>query len=149
MNWWRSAGWTLGTTFVGDRSTRSSSSAWSPSQNGLGSQFFISAVMNANCVSTEGQYPRATSSSHLVGAFSLRRRGITHYISAHWYRPPDEFVQAVTNCPEMRSVEYGHALATNGGRKLAQDFDPHWDDEFRDALSPPESCAIGGCMFLQ
>jgi len=31
--------------------------------------------------------------------------GITHYISAHWYQPPDEFVLAVTACPEMRSAE--------------------------------------------
>jgi DNA-binding LytR/AlgR family response regulator len=75
--------------------------------------------------------------------------GITHYISAHWYLPPDEFVQAVTACPEMRSAEYGQALAANGGRQLAKDFDPQWDDEFRNSLPPPESCAVGGCILLR
>jgi len=75
--------------------------------------------------------------------------GITHYISAHWYQPPDEFVLAVTACPEIRSAEYGRALAANGGRQLAQAFDPHWDDEFRNSLPPPESCAVGGCILLR
>jgi hypothetical protein len=75
--------------------------------------------------------------------------GITHYISAHWYQLPDEFVLAVTACPEMRSAEYGRALAANGGRQLAQAFDPHWDDEFRNSLPPPESCAVGGCILLR
>jgi hypothetical protein len=99
------------------------------------------------------QHRGAISTGYLLVPFGGRifaaPEGITHYISAHWYRPPDEFVQAVTACPEMRSAEYGHALATNGGRQLAQAFDPHWDDEFRDSLPSPESCAIGGCMFLQ
>jgi hypothetical protein len=26
--------------------------------------------------------------------------GITHYIRAHWYQPPDEFIQAITASPD-------------------------------------------------
>ena len=44
--------------------------------------------------------------------------GILHYIAAHWYAPPAEFVQAVVDCPPMRSMEYKRALLQNGGRVL-------------------------------
>lgn len=44
--------------------------------------------------------------------------GIVHYIAAHWYRPPDTFVEAVLACPPMRSMEYKRALMANGGRAL-------------------------------
>ena len=74
--------------------------------------------------------------------------GITHYISAHWYRPPDEFIEAVLACPDMGSVEYGQALVANGGRELAHDFEPHWDEEIKKQFPPPESCAVGGCVLM-
>lgn len=44
--------------------------------------------------------------------------GIVHYIAAHWYLPPEEFIQAVLACPPMRSVDYFKALLANGGRAL-------------------------------
>jgi hypothetical protein len=129
--------------------TRSSSSAWSPSQTGLGGRFFISAVRNVVSVSIEGRSSRPTCSSHTVGALSRRRKasrttsrhiGISRQTSSSW---------PFTACPEMRSAEYGRALAANGGRQLAQAFDPHWDDEFRNSLPPPESCAVGGYILLR
>ena len=44
--------------------------------------------------------------------------GVVHYIAAHWYLPPQEFIQAVLACPPMRSLEYHKALLANGGRIL-------------------------------
>jgi hypothetical protein len=44
--------------------------------------------------------------------------GVAHYIAAHWYRPPEEFVQAVLSCPSMRSLQYHKAMLANGGRSL-------------------------------
>ncbi len=43
---------------------------------------------------------------------------IVHYIAAHWYKPPQVFIEAVMNCPEMRSMEYKKAILSNGGREL-------------------------------
>ena len=46
---------------------------------------------------------------------------IVHYVDAHSYRPPDEFMAAVQACPPMRSVEYLRALLTTGVTKHAPD----------------------------
>ena len=43
---------------------------------------------------------------------------VAHYIDAHNYCPPEEFIQAVLNCPPMRSVAYLKAVLDNGGRGL-------------------------------
>jgi hypothetical protein len=43
---------------------------------------------------------------------------ILHYINAHQYRPPDEFCEAVLQCPPMRSAEYRRTLATSAGPGL-------------------------------
>lgn len=43
---------------------------------------------------------------------------ITHYMNAHWYRPPDEFCRAVLSCPPIGSRAYLEALSANGGRAL-------------------------------
>ena len=40
---------------------------------------------------------------------------IAHYISAHGYRPPDEYMDAVLRCPPMRSMEYTRAILEHGG----------------------------------
>lgn len=45
---------------------------------------------------------------------------IAHYIDAHRYQPPSDFIQAVMACPEMRSMAYLKLLLANGGRKLIQ-----------------------------
>jgi hypothetical protein len=71
--------------------------------------------------------------------------GIVHYISAHWYRPPDEFIEAVMACPGMGSAEYGAALVANGAPELAEGFEPGWDDKFVAQLPPPDDCALAGC----
>jgi hypothetical protein len=31
---------------------------------------------------------------------------VVHYIEAHQYRPPDEFIAAVLACPEQGTAEY-------------------------------------------
>jgi len=46
--------------------------------------------------------------------------GIVHYIAAHWYKPPQIFIDAVMSCPEMRSMEYKKAILANGGSGLAK-----------------------------
>jgi hypothetical protein len=43
---------------------------------------------------------------------------ITHYIAAHQYRPPDEFLAAVDVCPDGKSMEYKKLLLASGGRRL-------------------------------
>jgi hypothetical protein len=43
---------------------------------------------------------------------------ITHYINAHHYLPPREFVEAIYLCPPMRSIEYLKKIVENGGRNL-------------------------------
>jgi hypothetical protein len=47
---------------------------------------------------------------------------VVHYISAHWYRPPQIFIDAVLKCPPMNSINYKKALLENGGRSLVN---PH------------------------
>ena len=39
---------------------------------------------------------------------------IVHYIEAHGYRPPDEFIQAVIDAPEQKSDEYWRLMAPFG-----------------------------------
>lgn len=45
---------------------------------------------------------------------------ILHYISVHWYLPPDEFCEAVRRCPDQHTMEYRRLLLQNGGRQLLQ-----------------------------
>ena len=71
--------------------------------------------------------------------------GITHYIRAHWYRPPDVFISAVAQCPDMGTAEYGAALISNGGSELAQGFEPYWDEIIKTKVPPPEACEMAGC----
>lgn len=52
------------------------------------------------------------------GCIYVAPAGIIHYIAAHWYAPPEVFVQAVIDCPPMRSMEYKRALLKNGGGVL-------------------------------
>jgi hypothetical protein len=75
--------------------------------------------------------------------------GVIHYVGDHWYRPPDEFIEAVLACPDTESAEYGAALLANGGPELAQDFKPNWDEEFVAQLPPPEMCGIGQCACIK
>src|SRR5215467_10824362 len=35
---------------------------------------------------------------------------IVHYIAAHWYRPPQIFIDAVVTCPPIRSMDYKNAI---------------------------------------
>jgi hypothetical protein len=39
---------------------------------------------------------------------------ILHYMDAHAYAPPDEFLRAVTACPPMRSMHYLRLIAKYG-----------------------------------
>ncbi len=45
---------------------------------------------------------------------------ITHYIASHWYKPPQIFIDAVMNCPDIRTMEYKKAILANGGRGLTK-----------------------------
>ncbi|XXY17052.1 hypothetical protein WME88_53360 [Sorangium sp. So ce216] len=43
---------------------------------------------------------------------------VVHYVDAHDYQPPSEFVEAVLRCPPMRSMEYLRQLKAIGGTAL-------------------------------
>ncbi len=43
---------------------------------------------------------------------------VIHFIAAHQYRPPDEFLDAVAACPAMGTMEYKKLLLNSGGRSL-------------------------------
>lgn len=43
---------------------------------------------------------------------------IAHYVDAHEYQPPSEFVDAVLRCPPMRSMQYLRAIGSIGGSAL-------------------------------
>jgi hypothetical protein len=45
---------------------------------------------------------------------------IIHYMSTHWYQPPDVFIRAVLACPSMGSMAYKRAILSNGGRDLVK-----------------------------
>jgi len=38
---------------------------------------------------------------------------VLHYIDAHQYAPPEEFVKAVLECPPTRSQDYKNAVQAN------------------------------------
>lgn len=42
---------------------------------------------------------------------------VVHYVDAHGYQPPVQFVEAVTVCPPMRSVGYLRAIKECGIRR--------------------------------
>jgi hypothetical protein len=48
---------------------------------------------------------------------------IVHYIDAHDYTPPREFIDAVLACPEMRSADYLRAIRAVGGARLRKPTD--------------------------
>ena len=43
---------------------------------------------------------------------------VAHYVDAHEYQPPKEFMEAVLQCPPMRSMEYLRAIKSIGGSAL-------------------------------
>lgn len=43
---------------------------------------------------------------------------ISHYIAAHFYRPPQEFIEAVMQCSDTRSMDYKKSILASGGRGL-------------------------------
>ncbi|MAP09550.1 MAG: hypothetical protein CMM00_12360 [Rhodopirellula sp.] len=43
---------------------------------------------------------------------------IVHYIAAHHYRPPHDFLSAVKDCPNTRTMQYKKRLLESGGRTL-------------------------------
>ncbi len=47
---------------------------------------------------------------------------IVHYMNAHGYGPPQEFCDAVLQCPPMRSIDYHKALLASGGRVLVKKY---------------------------
>jgi len=49
------------------------------------------------------------------GIIYVSPESIVHYIDAHRYRPPDEFMAAVMRCPRMSSAAYFGAIRANGG----------------------------------
>jgi len=54
------------------------------------------------------------------GVLYMAPSSIAHYIDAHQYRPPDEFIAAVLACPDMRSIDYLRAIHAVGGMALTK-----------------------------
>ena len=52
------------------------------------------------------------------GKIYIAPESIAHYINAHYYKPPQEFIAAVIECPPMNSMDYKRLLLANGGGKL-------------------------------
>lgn len=52
------------------------------------------------------------------GSIYVAPVAVLHYIDAHWYCPPNIFIEAVLACPEMNSMEYKKTILSNGGRGL-------------------------------
>lgn len=45
---------------------------------------------------------------------------VAHYVDAHEYQPPAEFIDAVLRCPPMRSMPYLQGIGRIGGRALVR-----------------------------
>ncbi len=45
---------------------------------------------------------------------------ILHYMNAHHYCPPEDFLVSVRNCPDMGSMDYKKALLKSGGPGLIE-----------------------------
>ncbi len=43
---------------------------------------------------------------------------VTHYIAAHRFLPPSDFLDAVLACPDMQSMEYKKAFLSAGGSEI-------------------------------
>jgi len=67
-------------------------------------------------------YPNVGGTRNLLipgnGFLYLCPELILHYITAHRYKPPEDFCQAALDCPSTNSMEYREKLLQNGGRKL-------------------------------
>ena len=68
------------------------------------------------------QFDGATGTANVFVPFNGRilvaPELILHYINCHNYCPPEEFVDAVLECPDTRSMDYKRKLIANGGRPL-------------------------------
>jgi hypothetical protein len=45
---------------------------------------------------------------------------VVHYIAAHHYRPPEEFLIAVMACPRTHAMDYKRLFLESGGRTLVK-----------------------------
>ena len=45
---------------------------------------------------------------------------ILHYVATHSYQPPAEFVVALHDCPDTRTMQYKKLLLSSGGRNLVR-----------------------------
>jgi len=52
-----------------------------------------------------------------AGVVYVAPSGIVHYVEAHAYRPPEEFIEAVLRCPDLESQEYCKPLCEANGNK--------------------------------
>ncbi len=59
--------------------------------------------------------------------------GIPHYVAAHRYRPPTEFIEAVTRCPEYGSIAYEAALKEANGGVVPPLLVGHWAAAVRES----------------
>jgi len=47
---------------------------------------------------------------------------ITHYIAAHRFLPPSNFLDAALACPDMQSMEYKKSFLAAGGSEIRKQF---------------------------
>lgn len=53
---------------------------------------------------------------------------ITHYINAHWYRPPEQFQKAVLRCADQSSMEFKRRFLANEGSRVLQAINARWPE---------------------
>ena len=58
------------------------------------------------------------------GRVFVAPEGIAHYIACHRYVPPEEFMRAVLECPDVRSMAFKKLLLSCGGGILLRDLVP-------------------------
>ena len=68
---------------------------------------------------------------------------IAHTIDCHRYRPSDGFIDAVMNCPEMRSVQYLKNLLDGGVREWTNRMEAEFNQHAEQAV-PSKSDRAGG-----
>jgi len=68
---------------------------------------------------------RSSSSLYVPGpkCIYVSPTSVAHYIDAHRYQPPPEYIEAVMQCSTMRSMAYHKAILENGGRRLGKSYE--------------------------
>lgn len=98
---------------------------WQPATIGGGHSCDLCRFTEGTSVANYHGYAIAGTSAKVVlvpglNVIYVAPVGILHYMDAHDYVPPFDFVTAALHCPPMRSSAYFQALMENGARELVR-----------------------------